>query len=150
MITTDFIYSAAISIGEVQELGDIHAGRRRIIPITGGTFEGPKLSGKILPGGADWQVIRRDGSAFLEARYTMQTESGALIYVENKGYRHGPEDVMARLASGRAVDPGSYYMRTTPFFETSDPDLDWLNRTICVATGAREPDCVRLDVFSVA
>ena len=150
MIKTDFIYKAAISIGEVQELGEILSGRRRIIPITGGTFEGPKLSGTILPGGADWQVIRRDGNAFLEARYTMQTENGALIYVENKGYRHGPEDVMTRLANGEAVDPGSYYMRTTPFFETSDPDLDWLNRTICVATGAREPDCVRLDVFAVA
>jgi hypothetical protein len=149
MITTEFIYSARITIGEVQELGEIHAGQRRIIPITGGSFEGPKLSGIILPGGADWQVVRRDGSAFLEARYTMQTQGGALIYVENKGYRHGPSDVIARVTQGETVDPALYYMRTTPFFETSDPDLNWLNHTICVCTGAREADCVKLDVFAV-
>ena len=149
MIKTEFVYSARITIGDVQELGEIHAGRRRIIPITGGSFEGPQLSGTILPGGADWQIVRRDGSAFLEARCTMQTTNGALIYVENKGYRHGPADVMARVAQGETVDPALYYMRTTPFFETSDPQLNWLNHTICVCTGAREADCVKLDVYAV-
>jgi hypothetical protein len=148
-IQTEFIYKAAITIDTVQELGQTQTGNRRIIPITGGTFEGPALSGKILPGGADWQIIRPDGSAWLEARYTMQTDSGALIYVENQGYRHGPAEIIARMANGEILDPDLYYMRTTPFFETSDPDLAWLNHTICVCTGAREPDCVILEVFAV-
>jgi len=149
MITTGFIYKAAITVGDIQELGETHVGRRRIIPITGGHFEGPELSGEILPGGADWQVIRKDGSAFLEARYTMQTSDGALIYVENKGYRHGPAEVMTRLVAGEPVDPETYYFRSTPFFETSAPELAWLNRTICVATGEREPDAVILNVYAV-
>jgi hypothetical protein len=150
MIEMKLIYKAIITIGEVQELGDIHPGQRRIIPITGGSFEGPEMSGTILPGGADWQIVRRDGTAFLEARYTMQTTTGSLIYVENKGYRHGPAEVMARVAKGEEVDPALYYMRTVPFFETADPDLNWLNHTICVCTGAREANCVKLDVFAVA
>ena len=153
MLKTEFIYEATITIDQVQELGKTTAGTRRIIPITGGTFDGPGdgsgLSGQVLPGGADWQVVYEDGSAFVEARYTMQTNSGALIYIENKGYRHGPAEVMARLAAGQPTDPDSYYFRTTPVFETSAPDLQWLNRTICVGTGIREPDCVRLMVYAV-
>ena len=149
MLKTEYLYTASIFVDAVQELGETHAGTRRIIPITGGSFEGPVLSGTILPGGADWQVIRRDGSAFLEARYTMQTGAGSLIYVENKGYRHGPPEIMAKLIRGEPVSPDTYYMRTTPVFETSDPDLAWLNHTICVATGIREPDCVKLEVHAV-
>lgn len=149
MLKSDFIYSARITVGTARELGDTHTGRRRIIPVTGGSFEGPDMSGTILPGGADWQVIRADGNAFLEARYTMQVSTGALIYVENKGYRHGSPDVMARLIRGETVDPSLYYMRTNPVFETSDPDLAWLSHTICVGTGTREPDCVRLNVYAI-
>lgn len=149
MINTEFIFKAAITVGEVQELGETHVGRRRIIPITGGSFEGPQLSGAVLPGGADWQIVRADGSAYLEARYTIKTNDGALVYVQNKGYRHGPAEVMARVAKGEAVDPLSYYFRATPFFETADPGLAWLNRTICVATGERQADTVILDVYAV-
>jgi len=149
MIKTEFIYTATITVGEVQELGETHMGRRRIIPITGGTFEGPGLSGDILPGGADWQVVRADGAAQLEARYTMRARDGALIYVENRGYRHGPAEVMARLAAGEAVDPADYYFRATPTFETSSPELAWLNQTICVASGTRRADAVILDVYAV-
>lgn len=154
MIETEFIYRATIAIGPVQEIGNTQAGHRRIIPITGGAFDGPGLDGKalageILPGGADWQVARPDGTAFVEARYTMRTAAGALIYVQNAGYRHGPPDVMARLAAGDAVDPDSYYFRTMPQFETADAGLSWLTRTVCVAKGARHADRVVLDVFAV-
>jgi len=103
----------------------------------------------VLPGGADWQVIRPDGSAYLDARYTLETDDGALIYVNNKGYRHGPKDVIERMARGEDVDPALYYMRATPWFETSAEKYAWLNRTVCVATGARRPDCVELDFFEV-
>ncbi len=149
MITTEFVYAAAITIGEVQEVGETHLGQRRIIPITGGTFEGPGLRGTILSGGADWQVIRADGTAALEARYTMQTDSGALIYVVNTGFRHGPPEVLARLAAGEEVDPALYYFRASPVFEVADPALAWLNQTIFVASGRRRVDAVLLDVYAV-
>jgi 5-methylphenazine-1-carboxylate 1-monooxygenase len=138
-----------VTLEPVRDLGETPLGRRRIIGITGGTFKGPRLAGKILPGGADWQVIRSDGVAFLDARYTLETDDGALIYVNNKGYRHGPQDVIERMARGEEVDPTLYYMRATPWFETSAPRYAWLNRTICVATGARRPAAVELDFYEV-
>jgi hypothetical protein len=138
-----------VALAAPQELGDTPLGRRRIIGITGGKFSGERLSGRVLPGGADWQVIRADGVADLDARYTLETSDGALIYVRNRGYRHGPADVLQRLAAGAPVDPNLYYMRTTPKFETGDARYAWLNRIICVATGARRPAAVELEVFEV-
>jgi hypothetical protein len=138
-----------IDLAEPQELGDAPLGRRRIINITGGRFRGERLSGKVLPGGADWQVVRGDGVADLDARYTLETEDGALIYVRNHGYRHGPADVLKELSSGKDVDPSLYYMRTTPLFETGDQRYAWLNRLICVGTGARRKNSVHLEVFEV-
>ena len=138
-----------MTLAPPQELGDTPLGRRRIIAITGGSFSGARLSGRVLPGGADWQVIRSDGVADLDARYTLETNDGALIYVRNRGYRHGPADVLKRIAAGEAVDPSLYYMRTTPFFETGEPRYAWLNRIICVGTGARRPAAVELEIFEV-
>jgi hypothetical protein len=132
------LFQADITLAAPQELGESPLGRRRIINITGGTFHGARLSGKVLPGGADWQVIRADGVADLDARYTLETSDGALIYVRNHGYRHGPADVLKKLASGEDVDPSLYYMRTTPLFETGDQRYAWLNRLVCVGTGARK------------
>ena len=139
----------AVTLEPVRDLGDTPLGRRRIIGITGGKFSGARLSGKVLPGGADWQLVRADGVACLDARYTLETVDGALIYVNNKGYRHGPKDVIERLARGEDVDPSLYYMRATPWFETSAKAYDWLNRCICIATGARRAAAVELDVFEV-
>jgi len=149
MIELSLLMHVEVTLEPVRDLGDTPLGRRRIIGITGGTFAGPRLSGRILPGGADWQVIRSDGVAYLDARYTLETGDGALIYVNNKGYRHGPKDVLERLARGETVDPALYYMRATPWFETSAPAYAWLNRTICVATGARRAAAVELDFFEV-
>ena len=119
----ELIFSARVTVDKPQELGDIGKGRRRIVPITGGTVEGPLLRGKVLPGGADWQIVRSDGVAELEARYTLQTDDGALIHVRNLALRHGPADVMAALAAGRPVDPSSYYFRGATFFETAAAGL---------------------------
>lgn len=143
------LFKAEITLAPAQELGDTPQGRRRIIGITGGRFSGERLSGRVLPGGADWQVIRADGVADLDARYTLETGDGALIYVRNRGYRHGPADVLKKLSLGEAVDPSLYYMRTTPSFETGDPRYSWLNRMVCVATGARRAAAVELDVYEV-
>jgi hypothetical protein len=140
---------AEITLAPPHELGDTPLGRRRIIGITGGRFAGERLSGRVLPGGADWQVIRADGVADLDARYTLETSDGALIYVRNRGYRHGPPEVLKELMSGKSVDPSRYYMRTTPLFETGDARYAWLNRMVCVATGARRPAAVELEVFEI-
>ena len=140
---------AEITLAPPQELGETPLGRRRIIPITGGSFRGENLSGRVLPGGADWQFIRSDGVAELDARYTLETSDHALIYVRNFGYRHGPAEVMRKLAEGQPVDPSLYYMRTTPLFETGAERYRWLNGLICVATGARRASAVELEVFAV-
>jgi hypothetical protein len=149
MIELEALFRAQITLAAVQELGDTPLGRRRIIPITGGAFEGARLRGRVLPGGADWQVVRANGVADLDARYTLETDDGALVYVRNRGYRHGPPEVIARLAKGEPLDASLYYMRTTPWFETGDARYAWLNRLVCVATGARRAAAVELEVFSV-
>ena len=143
------LLKAEITLQPPLELGDTPLGRRRIINITGGRFSGARLSGRVLAGGADWQVIRADGVADLDARYTLETGDGALIYVRNRGYRHGPAEVLRRISSGEDVDPALYYMRTTPSFETGDQRYAWLNRIVCVATGARRPAAVELEVFEI-
>ncbi len=101
-------------------LGRTPYGERRIIGILGGTVRGPKLNGRILPGGADWQIVRSDGAADIQARYTIETDAGARILVSSDGLRHGPPAVMERLARGDSVDPALYYFRTVMRFETSD------------------------------
>ena len=149
MLELKLLLHADITLAPAQELGESPLGRRRIINITGGSFKGERLSGRVLAGGADWQVIRGDGVADLDARYTLETADGALIYVRNHGYRHGPADVLKKLAAGEDVDPALYYMRTTPLFETGDARYAWLNRLICVGTGARKKSSVHLEIFEV-
>jgi hypothetical protein len=143
------LFKAEITLAPPQELGEAPHGRRRIIPITGGRISGERVAGRVLPGGADWQVVRADGVAELDARYTIETADGGLIYVSNRGVRHGPAEVLRKLAAGEAVDPALYYMRTTPWFETGDARYAWLNRVVCVATGARRAAAVELEVFEV-
>lgn len=141
---------ATVEIGEPIVVGDTPLGRRRIIPIIGGRVEGPRLEGVVLPGGADWQIVRGDGGATLEARYTVRTADGALIYVRNVGVRRGPPDVLARLGRGEPVDPATYYFRTTPRFETGAPRYAWLNDLIAVGSAVRRPEAVILDFYAVA
>jgi hypothetical protein len=139
----------AIELDPPLELGQAPRGRRRIIPIIGGTVSGERLNGSILPGGSDWQVVYADGSAFLEARYPLKLDDGALVDVINTGIRHGPPEVLEALARGEPVDPAKYYMRTQPRFETGDPRYSWLNRLVAVGTGRREPSAVHLTFFEV-
>ena len=149
MLELEHLFDASVTLAPVLEFGDTPAGRRRVIGITGGTFSGKRMSGRILDGGADWQVIRADGTAELDTRYTLETDDGALIYIQNWGYRHGPAEVIARLGRGEAVDPSLYYFRTVPTFETSSAKYAWLNSAICVGTGARLADGVELKVYEV-
>jgi hypothetical protein len=120
-----------------------------VIGILGGTVRGPKLAGGFCPAAPDWQIIRSDGAADIKARYTIETEAGALVMVNSEGLRHGPPDVIEKLARGENVDPRHYYFRTVMRFETAAPSVDWLNRILAIAKGQREPRAVRLDVYEV-
>jgi hypothetical protein len=140
---------ATVEIAAPLVVGDTPIGLRRIIPITGGRVEGPRFSGEVLPGGADWQIVRADGGAVLEARYTVRTPDGALVYVRNIGLRCGPPEILARLGRGEPVDPAAYYFRTTPRFETGAPAHAWLNDVIAVGSAVRRADAVILDFYVV-
>jgi hypothetical protein len=133
----------------ILNFGDTPYGERRVIDITGGQVEGPRFKGKILPGGADWQIVRTDGVVHLLARYTVQADGGGLILVNSEGYRHGPPEVMARLARDETVDPSLYYFRAFMRFETADPEAAWLNRILAVGYGARQNRAVKIDVHEV-
>ena len=135
-----------VLVGTPVVVGDTVAGSRRVIPIVGGTVGGA-FQGRILPGGADFQLIRPDGVAEIEARYVIETDEGELVYVTNTGQRHAPPDVMARLVAGEPVDPTLVYFRSIPRFETASVALNWLTRDVFVATGARRPDRVELTFF---
>lgn len=143
------LFTATVKVGQPQEVGEGPRGRRRIIPIEGGTFVGDRLSGRVLPGGADWQVIRPDGVAEIEARYTLETEDGALIYVRNPGIRTASPEVMGRLVRGEPCDPGEYYFRTCPVFETGAAEYQWLHRVVTICAGERHPDRVVLAFYEV-
>ncbi len=144
-----FAFELRAQVAAPTEVGEVAHGRRRIVQITGGTFEGPGIKGKVLPGGADWQMIQPDGFSELDTRYTLETDKGQIIYVQNAGVRHAPPDVMTRLLAGEAVDPSLVYFRTVPTFETSAPELQWLARTVFVGTGERYPSDVRIRFWRV-
>lgn len=146
---TAFAFEARVNVGAVVDLGDTPLGRRRIVPITGGTFAGPRLQGTIEAGGADWQLIRPDGVAELEARYCLRSDDNVAIAVVNRALRHGPPEVMHRLAAGEAVDAAEYYFRGSPSFQAPTGRYDWLTRAIFVADGVRQPDLVVIRVFEV-
>jgi Protein of unknown function (DUF3237) len=138
-----------VKVAAPLELGSSPRGIRRIIPIVGGEVSGERLSGRILNLGADWQTLLDDGTAELDTRYAIETHDGALIDIRNYGLRHGPQEVMAALARGEDVDPGKYYMRTHPRFETGDARYAFLNRMICLGTGSRHAEHVLVTIYEV-
>jgi hypothetical protein len=134
----------------VLELGQIGSvGKRRIIPITGGKFKGPRLNGTILNNGADWQLVSADGLAHLDTRYALKTDDGALIYIQTHGFRYGPADVMAEIAKGNPVDPNKYYFRVYIQFETGSARYEWLNRAMAIGAGMRLRNAVIYDAYMV-
>jgi hypothetical protein len=135
-------------VDDIVDLGPGPAGHRRVVAITGGSCEG-RLAGAILPGGADWQVVRDDGVIEIEARYVIETGEGARVLVESRGLRHGPPDVMAALARGEDVDPGLYFFRTLIRFETGSADHAWLNRIMAIGRAKRERNAVLIDLFEI-
>lgn len=144
-----FIGQAEVAVGPPQVVGAGPLGERRIVPILGGQVSGPRLSGEVLPGGADFQLIRPDGVAEIVARYTLRLADGALVYVVNRGLRHAAPEDMARLLRGEAVPPERVYFRTTPAFETAAPAHAWLHRHLFLGLGERQPDHVLIRIFVV-
>jgi hypothetical protein len=140
MIQTRPLFEIQLQVPTVLDLGETPAGRRRIATVAGGEFHGERLRGTVVgaPAG-DWLLQRRDGVTVLDVRLLLRTQDGEHIYMSYRGVRHGPPEVMARLAAGESVDPGSYYFRIAPVFETAAANYAWLNKIIAVGTGRREP-----------
>lgn len=143
---------APIEAGET--IGATGRGRRRIIPILGGTIRGPAvdgvaLDGHVMPGGADFQMVVSPSVAELDARYMIELAGGERIYVTNRAIRRAAPEVTAKLVRGEPVDPAQVYFRCVPSFEVSSPRLEWMTDRLFVGTGVRLPDRVELAVFQV-
>lgn len=139
-------------VGDPTEVVGAAGARRRMVPITGGTFEGRgdlHVRGSVVPGGADWQRIGEDGLTEADATYILEAENGARVVVRNRGLRHAPPDVMRRLLAGERVEPSLVYFKTTPVFETSAPELQTLVRSIFIGVGERYPNEVVLRFWKV-
>jgi len=144
------VYRLEATIAPPLDLGQTPQGHRRIVPLTGGTFTGPALNGRLLPeASADWQAVLPDGTALGDIRYALETDGGDLLYVQSRGVRHGSPDVLARLGRGEDVDPHEYTFRTATQIETASPDLDWLNKGIFISVGGRQTAGVTYETYLV-
>lgn len=145
------VYRLEAMLGDPVDLGEISRGHRRIVPLTGGTFSGPELNGDLVHGtSADWQVVLPDGTALGDIRYTLRTDSGALLYVRSQSVRHGSAEVLARLARGDDVDASEYTFRAWTQIESAAANLEWLNKGVFIAVGGRLADAVIYETYLVA
>jgi hypothetical protein len=150
MLQTEYAFTARVAVAPPVTVGNGPQGLRRFVPILGGTFAGPLLNGKVLEGSGDWQVVRPDGVLYAEARYTLETTSGVLIAVTNRGLRHAPPDVMAKLMRGEPTPPDSYYFRTMALFEAPlGSDCDWVNRVMFAGRAEREPSAAIIHFYRI-
>jgi len=140
-MNTRLLMTLRVTVAAPQNIGAVPHGTRRTAPLMGGSFEGPRLRGRVLPGGsADWQLLRADGVLELDLRATLRADDGGLIWMKSFGFRHGPPNVMAAIGRGETVDPTSYYFRTTLRFETGHPAYAFLNRLVAVSSGDRRAE----------
>ena len=148
-LQTKYVFSLIIHVGEPVSAGDIGHGTRRVVPILGGTVKGEGVNGEIFPFGADYQILRPDGMAELEAKYAFRLDDGATVYIENIGIRFGPAELLEKLKRGEPVDPSLIYFRSVPRFETGAAKYRSLRQNLFIGVGARHPDRVELDVHQV-
>jgi len=148
-LVTRYVFSLSIKVAAPIEAGDFGYGARRVIPILGGDLVGENMRGRIREGGADYQIIRPNGFTELEAKYAIEMDDGAVIYIENIGVRFGPKEALDRIRRGEPVDPALIYFRSVPRFETGHPTYRWLMESLFIGVGARRPDHVELDVHQV-
>ena len=137
-------------LGEIVDVGNVPQGRRRIIPLSGGTFVGPQLNGSLVSGtSADWQIAQPDGTTFGDIRFTLQTNQGDFLYVRSQGVRHGTAEILTRLSRGEEVDASEYVFRTLTQIETAATELDWLNKGVFVGVAGRQPGGVIYEIYLV-
>jgi len=148
-IALEHICDLSVNVAIPFEIGEVGLGERRIIAIDGGSASGPRLNGRILPGGADYQIIRPNGLTELHARYVIEADDGALIYVENNGIRFGALADIERLKRGEPVPPERIYFKAVPKFETAAPAWRWMMEAIFLCTGVRKPASVELSIYRV-
>lgn len=149
-LTSRPLFTLSLSLRPIQELGRTPAGERRVVPVSGGRFEGDRLAGEVLPhGGSDLLLTRGDGSFQQDVRLTLLTGDGALVLMTYRGVRHATPEVSDRIAWGETVERSEYYLRIAPFFETAAPAHAWLNRIVAVGIGERRPGGVTYDIFEI-
>jgi hypothetical protein len=148
-LKTEFLFEVSVDLEEAQPIGLTPHGNRQIVYVKGGTVEGPKIKGEVLPGGGDWFLIRPDGAAELDVRATLRTDDGHLIYSYYHGIIDASPEVFMRAVGGQAVDPSEYYFRTTPFYETGSEKYGWLNRIVAVGVGRIAAHWVGYSVYAV-
>lgn len=145
----EFAVDLRVTIGQTMEIGTVGSSVRRVVPIAGGAFSGPRLSGRVLPGGADWQIVDPDGLTLVDARYLLETDDGVRIEIRNRGVRDAERAVLDRFVAGEMVEPHEYYFRTTPRFVAPDGKYSWLRRSVFVGLAERYPDLVVVRVWRV-
>jgi len=149
-LRTEFLFRAVLSVGAPQMAGSAGRGELRIIPVTGGTAEGPHFKGEVLPGtAADWLRVDADGTAHMDVRLTLRHEGGGIVYMSYTGVRTASAEVLAKMNAGQPVDPSDYYFRTAIRFETGAPELAWMNKILAVGVGQRPPSGPTYDVYAV-
>jgi hypothetical protein len=148
-LKSEYLFTITLTVDALHDVGRVPLGTRHIDMLGGGKFEGPRLEGEVLPGGMDMKTLRSDGSVSPNVRLVLKTDDNALIFMHYTGVRHGPPEVMERIARGEVVPPTDYYLRNTPYFETAAPKYDWLNRIVAVGVGRRLPDRAAYDVFEI-
>jgi hypothetical protein len=149
-LRSEFLCTLTAMVSPPRDIGVTPRGTRRFFAAAGGSFEGPRLRGEVLPDGGDWLLTRADGVHEQDVRITLRTDDGAYIYVRYAGMRHGPPEVLARLQRNETVDPGEYYFRVAPVFETGAARYAWLNQILAVGVGERlPPNGVRYDIFAI-
>jgi Protein of unknown function (DUF3237) len=143
------LFVMRLSVRPMQVVGPAPGSVRRIGVISGGVFEGERISGEVLDGGSDWQTVRSDGAVTLDVRLVLKTGDQAMIAMAYRGIRHGAPEVLARIDGGEAIDPASYYFRIAASFETAAPKYDWLNRLLAVGVGHRRADGPVYSLFEI-
>ncbi|MCM3733834.1 DUF3237 domain-containing protein [Fictibacillus nanhaiensis] len=144
-----FLFNLSLKVDPPHFQEKTPVGKRRIINVASGTFEGEEIRGEVVPGGDDWITVREDGTIIQDVRITLRTDDGALILMTYRGIRTGPQSVLKRLDAGEEVDMTEYYFRTVPVFETASEKYDWLNRTVFICVGKRLPDGVQYSIYAV-